>query len=465
MQKLHFPKLKWEIDPSPKCPCGSGLQFRKCCRGNESLAGKAQEFVKKKDYESAERALRAELTRYIGWVFRHTLILLKHPSGPPLELMTIDIGALEEYAERFAWVLEKQGKRESILHTFDHLATTIPLPGLKERMAFLKCTCLLYQFNDREQANRVLAEWPSHEKIQDYRLLQAWFDIRADSLSPIKRIEVVNKIIEQTNSPVEKLHYSIAKTMLTALIGETDEAKKIHTEALNAFLSDAADAAKDGDYYAASMCAGALELQGMLNNDLIAFERALSFLEKVPASKLNATGLGDFFYQKGRLNWLKGDSAQAIKDFSDSYKNKPAALPLIYRLDAYVRVDELAKAKGDLTILRGIDIPEESKLEFLRSAAALAVKACDVDAARNLVKELKALALEILNFSSQRDKLCVDLLEFIDEQLRKKPSAAKRLSILERIQKAADYFELKPNFCGLGLNLNKLFERKDKDVS
>jgi hypothetical protein len=100
----------------------------------------------------------------------------------------------------------------------------------------------------------------------------------------------------------------------------------------------------------------------------------------------------------------------------------------------------------------------------LRSASAFAVKAYDVDGARNLVKELKALKLEILNFSSQRDKLCVDLLEFIDEQLQKKPSAARSQSILERIQKAAAFFELKPNFCGLGLTLNRLFERKEKDL-
>ncbi|HXR05017.1 MAG TPA: hypothetical protein VN836_09965 [Verrucomicrobiae bacterium] len=95
--------MKWEIDPHTKCPGGSGLQFRKCCRGNEGLIGKAFELSKKGDCESAERAWRAELTRYIGWVFKHTLILLKHLSGPPLELMTIDVGALEAFAERLAF--------------------------------------------------------------------------------------------------------------------------------------------------------------------------------------------------------------------------------------------------------------------------------------------------------------------------------------------------------------------------
>jgi hypothetical protein len=375
----------------------------------------------------------------------------------------IDINALEEGAEQIAWVLDKQGKREGILHTFNYLATTVPLPGLKERMAYLKCVWLLNIFNEPEQAARVLADWPTHEKIQDFRLLQVWFEVHSDSLSPIKRIEVVDRITEMTESPVEKLHYATAKTMLTALIGETSEAKRIHAEALNAFLSPTADAANVGDYYSSSMCAGAMEVQGMLTNDLLAFERALNFLEKVPASKLNNFGKANLHYQKGRLNWLRGEPAQSIKYFSESYKNNPEVLPLIYRLDAYVRVDELAKAKDDLTTIRGMDIPEDYKLEFLRSAAALAVKACDVDGARSLVKELKALKLEILNFSGQRDKLCVDLLEFVDEQLQKKPSAAKSQSILERIQNAAAYFELKPNFCGFGLNLNKWFERKEKN--
>src|ERR1039458_7178319 len=150
MPKLHFPKLKWEIDPSTKCPCGSGLQYRKCCRENAKLLGKAREFLKKNDYASVERAWRAELTRYIGLVFRHTLFFMKHPAGVPLELIRVDINALEEGVEQIAWALDKQGKREGILHILDNFVATASLPGLKERMAYLKCVWLINCFKEPE---------------------------------------------------------------------------------------------------------------------------------------------------------------------------------------------------------------------------------------------------------------------------------------------------------------------------
>jgi len=206
-----------------------------------------------------------------------------------------------------------------------------------------------------------------------------------------------------------------------------------------------------------------LEIQGTLTKDKIAFARALSFLEKINLTELTAEGAGEFLYAQGRLNWLKGDSTRAVECFTESYKKHAGVLPLIYRLDEYVRLNELEKAKHDLAALRKASIPEDYRLEFLRSAAGLAVKTGDADEARNLVKELKSLNLDILNFRVQRDELCVELLEFVDEQLKKNTTAARRQTIWTRIQQLSEFLELKPNAFGLGLNLNKFFERKYKE--
>jgi hypothetical protein len=229
------------------------------------------------------------------------------------------------------------------------------------------------------------------------------------------------------------------------------------------FLATAAEIAQEGDWYAASICAQAMEVQGMLSKDLMAFERGVGFLDKVSISKLNGKGKSELFYQRGRLSWLKNDWAQAIKDFSDSLNECSNVLSLIYRLDCYVRLDELEKGRSDLAKLRALGVPEEFRLELLRSAAALVVKAGEVEGARSLVEELKGLKLGILNFAAQRDELCVNLLEFAAQEVGRKPSAAaKRASMLARIQKVASYFELKPNFFGLGLNLNRVFEAKEE---
>lgn len=95
---------------------------------------KAFDLLNKKDYYAAEQAWRATLTRYIGWVFRHTLIRLNDTSGFVLELVKIDVNSLEEIVDRLTWVLFKEGKSENVIHTIDHVATTVTLPGLRERM-------------------------------------------------------------------------------------------------------------------------------------------------------------------------------------------------------------------------------------------------------------------------------------------------------------------------------------------
>ena len=421
------------------------------------------ELFNKGNFELAEHSWRAELTRYVGWVFQHTLMFLKHAEVPPIELVAIDVGALEGLAEQIAWALKKQGKRESFVHSFDHLSKTVPLPGLKERMIYLECLWLLHHLDDEKQAEQIMAAWSSYDEIHDVKLLQIFLEMRAASLSVVKQMEIAKEIVKRTDSSVEKLHYSTVNTMRTLLVGDLDEAKKMHTEALNAYLPAATIVANDGDYYPSQICAFALEMQGVLYGDQIAFDRALGYLQKIDRSELIDTAAGEILYEMGRQNWLRGDYKKGIECFSDSYKKSPGPLSLIYRLDAYVRLNELDKAKQDYACLRRDGVPEDYRLEFLRSAAGLAVKSGNAEEARRLIEELKRLELKILEFRRQRDNLCVALLEFINEELTKKTSASRRQSFFDRIRKASAFFELKPNFFGFGLNLNKLFESEEKD--
>lgn len=462
----HLPKLKWEIDPSTQCPCGSGLPHRKCCRPNAPLIEKSQEFFAAGDHASAERAARAELTRYIGWVLQHTLGVLQPPPGPLAQIIEIDVDALDELAERLAIALEAQGKREGIIQTFEHLAATVPLPGIDERMAFLSCVWLFGPLGQPALAEKILTKWPSHVNIKDVYLLQMYLEMRSASLSPAERIKVIDRILAGSKSVVETLHYSIAKAMLTALTGEIEEAKRILQHTMVAYFPAVAEQASNGGYRPNWTCSQALELQGDLTHDKASYERGSAFLRRIPLAELTPKGQAEVLYHTGRMHLRTGDSAKAIACFSDALARDSKVLPLIYRLEAFCRTGDLEKAKNDLQTLRGTHVPPEYKLEFLRSASAYAVSAHDVEMAKSLAKELKELDLGIMHFLSQRDQLRAALFEFIEEQRSKIDDKVKRpklLAILQKIQDLAEFFELKPNICGLGLNLNRALERKHKD--
>ncbi|MGA2556275.1 MAG: hypothetical protein ABSG04_08375 [Verrucomicrobiota bacterium] len=357
-------------------------------------------------------------------------------------------------AEILARSLEKQGKREKIIPVFDAVSQ-IPLPGLMERMTFLKCLWLAHALGNPKQAHEILSRWQSYEEIEDAHLLQLFLDLRGSSFSLLQRIAITNKIIKRSDSPLDKLQYSNLKTMLTIMLGEIDEAKEIHESALNTFFQAAAEATDTGDaIFAALQCAAALELQGILSGDKMNFERALTFLDKIAFDNLLPLGVARVLYEKGRLNWLKRDFARAAEYFSQSLKYDPQILPIIYRMDSWAQLDDFERARADLSAVRRHGIEKDYALEFLRGAATLAVRSGDVESARSVTEELKELQLDIQYFQIQRDELCIDLLEFA--------SAPKKAGAWNRICGLSNYLHLKPNIFGLGLNINKFFERKHK---
>jgi hypothetical protein len=463
MKKPFSPKPSWELDPSHLCPCGSGLKFRQCCRGNEGLIDQYKGFMQAHRYADAERASRAELSRYIGWIFKHTVSLLK--SGAPIakKIVTIDLNAVSELSDRLAWLLEKQGKRESILPMFAHLGALVPLPCARQRMVYHRCLWLIFD-GQQNMAEAAVADWSNHSEIEDFRLLQVYFEIKADSLSLLKQIETLEHILLATDGPDEKLHYSIAKAFCLLLLNDTAEAKKVITSAFDGYFVAAAAEAESGDYYACWSCSQSLEIRGTVFQDKAAYERALHFLDKVELSGLLPKGIADIEYHKGLMHFRRDANLDAVRHFGAAFDANPSALPLIYRAEAFVRLDRLSDAKNDIDQIRKMGMPQHWKLEFLRTVSSYVVRAKDTAGARSTLGELKSLDLEILHFQTQRDDLCITLLEFINEaQDTSNKDPSWPLALWRKIQAISEYLELKPNFCGLGLNLNKALEpRKDE---
>src|SRR4051794_32742032 len=73
--KPHFPKPLWIQNVNTPCPCGSKLIYRKCCKPHFGIRERYYSFVQGGDLINAERAIRAKLCEYVGWVLCHTIFL------------------------------------------------------------------------------------------------------------------------------------------------------------------------------------------------------------------------------------------------------------------------------------------------------------------------------------------------------------------------------------------------------
>jgi tetratricopeptide (TPR) repeat protein len=399
----------------------------------------------------------------VGFVVTQTIVMLSRTGTPPAELVKIDIGALAEIVDHLAWALEKQGKTEAILHTFEHLIRTVPLPGLEERLAYLKCIWLRHKLNKPEEADKIIAQWPSYKEIQDICLLQMYFEIHAPSLSRSECLEILTWIIGRSESPTEKLYYSHSKATFLVMIGDEEEARRFHQRAMGQLLNATAAEAEKGESFACEVCARVLEFQWFYEKDEAAFQRSLSFYNRIDVGQFVPKGASIILYEKGSLLLLKGEVEQAIKCFTEALERHPGVLPRMYRMEAYSRAKKLKEARQDYDVLSTSAIPEDYLLEFCSCAAILANQAGDLELARLLLARAKSLKLRVMYFSHQRDQLCIELMEFIGKgrsEPRKATVQGKITSILEKIRRMSDYFELKPNIAGVGLNLNRVLRPK-----
>src|SRR5436190_1283437 len=123
----------WVNEAFLNCPCGSGIPFKGCCR---DVLKSSEADIKVGARTPALR--RAELARYIGWVFRNTQPLIE--AGVPaneLLIANVDLYAIEEMARRVAFDMRDAPPTE-VLALFSRLEQYLhALPGLSDAVLSL----------------------------------------------------------------------------------------------------------------------------------------------------------------------------------------------------------------------------------------------------------------------------------------------------------------------------------------
>lgn len=196
----RLPNLHWAVEKKSACPCGSGVQFETCCKPNQHLCNDAFSLLNDKDFTKAEIALRAKLTEYTGFIFRHTLFFIEKRGCVHSGLLKIDINAIEEIAHSLAVALQNQGKSKEIIPLFDHIAQFIPLPGIAARMAFLKSIFIFALTQNEEDAKKMLMNFKGLTVSLDEKLLGLYLDLFRIEIFPKEELLRIEGWIKFLNS-------------------------------------------------------------------------------------------------------------------------------------------------------------------------------------------------------------------------------------------------------------------------
>ena len=128
--------------------------------------------------------------------------------------------------------------------------------------------------------------------------------------------------------------------------------------------------------------------------------------------------------------------------------------------EAHVHLEEFDQARTVLKETAQANRPLEFELEFLQISAMVAVGQKDRKLVGRIIEELRKLDEDEPYFRSARDQLCIELMEFVLKVPEGEPwqLSATLQTLLRNVARVCRYLILKPNFFGMGVDLNKVIE-------
>jgi tetratricopeptide (TPR) repeat protein len=458
---LSLPTPPWVKEPFLNCPCGSGLPFKNCCRDTLGVLGHQTNIA------AITPALRrAELARYITWVFQHTQPLLE--AGVPtddLPLANIDLHAITSLADHVAFDM-KSAISFDVLSFFSRLQQYLDsLPGLSDAILTLKAAWLWLRSNDEEACRTLLQTLHGRDlsSVTYAPLLELYLDFFND-IPVTRQLNVVERILELHNrdvlpSSANLLHYALLKGLLFLMLGDNDALATTMDKAVKQHL---AIVERINDAYALNVAAMTHELMWHLFADPTELGAAIEIrqrLLKIPG--LRPSGREAFNQSLGMLLAECGAYSDAVQHLQEAGDSAGALANLA---DAYFHLGRVDDADN---VLRRIDrrgLGEAMRLECLSGDALVATARGDLQRVETLIAQARSLELPDLYFQRTRDQLCIALLEFAnqDQPTQRRAVEKQVRGILGWIRYLSQFVELKPNVSGIGLNLNRLIEGPSK---
>lgn len=449
---------EFQLDDKSACPCGSGNSYSECCKPwmDGSLSDAAR-LLKAGDFASAERQYRAEFVRYLGLVHEHTVPMRQVSPDAAAQIVQIDLDALQECADAIANCLWEEGRQVEILPLFDHLSTTVPLPEYKERVIYLRAAWLYIRFGQRDRAKAELERMGDILATTHSETIELWLDVFDQEPSIAQAIKMCDRILSISDDPARWLQYGAMKSLYLELLGENEAARDAVQEAISRF-----EATPDStlDLIGKLMCGRAYFMRWRLGQSEADFRAALRWIEQVPKAEFKPEGRASLLYEIADWHARHGDFRKAIDLLQESLEVAQFDPALIHLAEAYLEDGENDKARAALGRLSFDSIEPGLRLEFLGAEAALALATGDVDIARRVVDRLADLKLRDLYFQRTRDQLRLQVHEFLASPKAVRGRENRALQLLRRMLRCV---ELKPNFMGIGFDLNRLIGSAAKD--
>lgn len=445
---------------SDPCLCGSGLTFRNCCRAR--LPGKGigklwKEAAHNQQWLRALKALRADITQYTIWHSNHTVPLMRRFPPESIEILTIDIEALNDEVDDLLHIYLRMGRLSGFPAVLERLRSNIDDPRWHRKIIYQRAITA-HLLDDTAGARRELAKLGEiGPEEADLETLQLHIDLNGERLSMLEKLQLYDRILAITDSRQDRMQYSAAKAIELVVAEDRAGAASVAVPALAAAI--ASEAERPYEPPTELWLCKLIEVTAIATKNIGLLANAAERLQRLATLPEGWTAQGRAFVyrclgdvQRGRVAW-----AEAEASYASGYALDHDPMSLVFQATCLLMLDRQVDA---LTLIQKIafselDAAEQVDYALAYAAIAIALRdATEVQVAARLVEATRPLRPYF-----QREKLRYQLeIERARAAIEAGEEVPKSSRLLDWITSINRWLMVQPNVAGFGVNLNLVVE-------
>jgi tetratricopeptide (TPR) repeat protein len=409
-------------------------------------------------FKEALYEARAYVTHYTIWHKSHTEPVIR--AGMPKEksFLEIDIRALADLIDDLMFCHIKANMMDEFPAVLERLRNNINDPDWQRKITYFHVLHALWPDWDRRAGRREMKKLGSVADDKDEEILQLYLDLYSDSLSFSEEQDVIERILANTKSDTDRLHYKGAKAVLFLTIGDRKKAESELDEA----VQEAREKTKLTEYEQYRL-AQTLSLLGALRTDSVMLTEALELYQKVLAEgEWTAFGRASLLGLIGETYRRKQEWENARQAYVQALEASPLAINKVFLAECLLQLEQLLDAARTLAEVQPGELSATEQVDYAFAIAAIAIEMGDRSRLEKATVVLKALEIGDPLFREQRDALLLNVREALISGPSIPLTQKTRRLFAGLARFVSTYFVLKPSFMGMGVDVGKILEDLSK---
>lgn len=438
------------------CPCGSGEKYKRCCGDSWEIGSEAYSLylteTESSNFRASLKYLRAHVTWYRICHVRHTVPFMKADRMSAEDILRIDIEALFGHCEHLVALYTQLAMNDQLDSVISRLEGAIDDERWKEKIQYLYVVAALGAKWNVERARKVIRLRCDFDSVKDFGLMTIIFDICNSDLGSLEALRFVQRIIHCADRAVDKLHYRVARGLRLLMLEEKDGIAREVSDAIEEFRASVLDkelSIEEADWMSHALCV----LATISKDDKAVEDAELETTRLLLRTEFNSAGKASVYRRLAELCKARNEYGKAAAHFQTAYQGGLSEADLVFASECMMAHGEYDTAEALFRSVNYHKLDTAGKLDYALSAPGFALRSdsrIELRKAKNLL-----LAANFREPYFRRQQL--EIIRIIERaevgnELNGSPESVGRF--VGFLRALAKYFELKPNFMGVGINLN-----------